>query len=495
MNGPMLTIRADASHQTGTGHIMRTLAIAQEWISRGGTCTYLCTSLPDAFHHRLELENCSVQILVSPPTSAEEILETSTLLQQLKPRWLLIDGYSFTPSYQASLSLPAQTKLAVISDFGSDDFNDPDLVIHSNIEPLADHREAPKKTTILSGADYILLRKEILNTTSFPATTDGKNLLITMGGSDPMEASFLVCQEILKYKNFQQLNIKVVLGVAYPIKGKMHSLHAPKIELMTNPPSMGDLYQWADTAITSPSTTALELAYCGVPTGLIITADNQEKILSSMLKNNLAIQLSDARGQEPEFIQLADLISSEKRLEIARNATKQIDGKGTKRICDAMRLPDIYLRPATIDDAKSLHEWTNDPVTRAASFNSDSVPWIDHLKWLDIQLSSPESTLLIIHSCTSKLGMIRFNKNVEPSGESIISVSLAPEFRNLGLAPLIISKATNYYFDTCPQQTITAWIKQTNIASIKSFLKAGFVDYPSLQHPDKIRMRLTNTPS
>ncbi|MEZ7955711.1 MAG: UDP-2,4-diacetamido-2,4,6-trideoxy-beta-L-altropyranose hydrolase [Rubritalea sp.] len=495
MNGPILTIRADASHQGGTGHIMRTLAIAQEWISRGGNCTYICASLPDTFLRRLELENCRVERLVSTPTSAEEIVETSTLLQKLKPHWLLIDGYSFTPSYQASLNLPKKTKLAVISDFGCNDFDDPDLAIHSNIEDLVDYTAAPNKTIILSGSDYILIRKEILNTTTSPTPIipKGKNLLITMGGSDPMEASFLACQEILKHKHFQQLNIKVILGAAYPTIGKMHSIQATNIELISNPSSMGELYQWADTAITSPSTTALELAYCGLPIGLIITADNQRKILSSMLKNNLALQLSDTRGQESEFFQLAELINSDKRLEIASNSAARIDGKGTKRICEAMRLPDINLRPVSTEDAKDLHNWSNDPVTRAASFNSDPIPWDNHLQWLDTQLNSTDSTLLIIKSSTSKLGVVRFNKNAETLGETIISITLAPEFRGLGLAPLILCNAALYYFDNYPQQTITAWIKPTNTASIKSFLKANFVDYPSTQHPDKVRMRLTNT--
>ena len=495
MNGPILAIRADASHQGGTGHIMRTLAIAQEWISRGGNCTYICATLPDAIRQRLETENCSIHMLKNAPATAEEIKETSAVLEELKPRWLLIDGYLFTPAYQEALELPNRTKLAVVSDYGCQDFHDPDLVIHSNIEAVADYTEASDKATILTGADYILLRKEILNTQTKPTTPTAKNLLITMGGSDPQEASFLVCQEILKLRDSENLNIKVILGAAYPANGKMHSINASNLELVCSPPSMGDIYEWADTAISSPSTTALELAYCGLPIGLIITADNQEKILSAMIDKNLAFQLSDARGEEATFNYLNDLLNSEMRLETSRRSSELIDGKGTKRICDEMNLPTISLRSGTLEDAKALHDWTNDPATRAASFSSDPIPWEGHLKWYKAQLNSTEVTLLIIESCSNKLGVVRFNKNAEADGESVISISLAPECRSLGLAPLILRKAADYFFEIYPQQAITAWIKPENIASVKTFIRANYSDYPSPQQPDKVRMRLTNTPS
>ncbi len=118
MKGPVLVIRADASHLGGAGHIMRTLAIAQEWVSRGGVCYYFCATLPPLMQQRLKSENCSVVMLNQQPASDEEAEETSQHLARLNPHWLLIDSYPLTPAYQESLDLPPRTRVANISDFG-----------------------------------------------------------------------------------------------------------------------------------------------------------------------------------------------------------------------------------------------------------------------------------------------------------------------------------------------------------------------------------------
>lgn len=493
MNGPLLVIRADASLNGGTGHIMRTLAIAQEWISRGGRCSYLCATLPAKMQTRLEDEGCNVLLLSTSPGSDEEASESSTHLQQLRPHWLLIDSYPLTQSYQSKLVLHPRTKTANISDFGCSDFYRPDLVIHPNIEVTGDYSSC--QATLLAGPEYTLLRTEIIHQQINNVTSNAANLLITMGGSDPLEASAKICHHLIKTGQLNTLSVKVILGPAYPKDGQMHQLNHPRLKIITSPPSMKNLYIWADTAISSPSTTALELAYYGLPIGLIITADNQEKVLAAMLQNNCALSIADARQQSIYFEQINSLLNSAERVEIAHNAKLKIDGKGTQRICEAMHLPQLYFRSATINDAKTLWQWTNDPATRAASFSSEPIPWENHLAWLSNQLNSPDVVFLIVESAHQKFGVVRYNLNAEATNESIISIGLAPEARGKGLAPLIISRSATHFFALNPQQTITAWIKPDNKASIQSFSKANFENYPSPLQPDQVRMRLVNKSS
>jgi spore coat polysaccharide biosynthesis predicted glycosyltransferase SpsG len=50
---PTLLIRADASVQIGTGHIMRMIALGQEWQARGGEVVFACAEVTPAMRERL----------------------------------------------------------------------------------------------------------------------------------------------------------------------------------------------------------------------------------------------------------------------------------------------------------------------------------------------------------------------------------------------------------------------------------------------------------
>lgn len=490
MNGPLLAIRADASHSGGTGHIMRTLAIAQEWIYRGGRCIYLCATLPDKMQHRLKAEGCCIHLLKSEAASNEEAQETSEALFQLNPHWLLFDSYPLNSTYQAKIQLPSRTRVSAISDFGDNDFHQPDVVIHPNLTATATYRKISDSVKVLSGASYILLRKEIRNSIPLTTSDKAKNLLITMGGSDPKEASAALCESLIENLSVTHLSIIVILGPAYAADGKMHQIKHPNIEIVQSPSSMSDLYHWADTAICSPSTTSFELAHFGLPIGLIITADNQELVLQAMEQMRSAIYLGDAR-EKLVISNIEPLLGGGKREQVAKNASAAVDGKGASRICDALDLPILNFRSASMNDAKDLWKWTNDPATRAASFNSDPIPWENHITWLEQQLNSEQVLFWIVESEKIKYGVVRYNLNVEAENEAVISIGLAPESRGLGLAPLIITKSSLHFFEKHPEYDIIAWIKPENKASHISFIRANFENYPSPEYPDRLRMRLT----
>ena len=494
MKGPVLVIRADASHLGGTGHIMRTLAIAQEWVSRGGVCYYFCATLPPLMQQRLKSENCSVVMLNQQPASDEEAEETSQHLARLNPHWLLIDSYPLTPAYQESLDLPPRTRVANISDFGVDDFAKPNLVIHANISIAADYLSLGEQATVLAGADYILLRREIICDEVKPVTKDASKLLVSMGGSDPQEAGALLCKYLIETDLIDHLKVRVVIGPAYPSDGLMYGVSHPNLESVLSPPSMKPHYHWADTAICSPSTTSLELAHYGLPIGLIVTADNQERVLEAMREMDAAILLADVRVQ-PDFSNIEYLLSGARRIAIAGRAADIVDGKGTQRVCEAMGLPELRFRAVTMGDAEILWEWSNDPLTRAASFDTKPIPWDDHLAWFSEQLETPTAVILIVESSENPLGVVRYNLNKEAIGEAVISINLAPEVRGRGLASLVLSRSAEYFFTRYPDQVITAWIRPENKGSHKSFIYAQYEDYPSPLYPDRIRMRLTHPTS
>lgn len=117
------------------------------------------------------------------------------------------------------------------------------------------------------------------------------------------------------------------------------------------------------------------------------------------------------------------------------------------------------MRPATFDDAATLFEWRNDPVTRAMSSNTDPVPWETHLAWLSASLANPDRTLLICEEDGVPVGTVRVD------GDEM-SWTVAPEARGRGLASIMIAMAG--------PQGRTAEIKAENLASQRAARKAGF---------------------
>ncbi len=494
MKGPLLAIRADASRETGTGHIMRSLALAQEWRRRGGRCIFLCSSLPDGLQQKIEDESCELHRLSHSGGTAKEATETSETLQRLHPRWLLVDGYSFDVAYQRRLKPPQYCRIACISDFGPEDFHSPDLVIHPNIAITGDYDTEGMNPRVLAGPRYVLLRSEIRRTHLRAVTKSAARILISVGGSDPGEVAMSVTETLIEKGVTERAAIRVILGPAYPEEGPMGHMVNPAVEIVRAPQSMKEHYDWADTAICSPSTTALELAHHGVPSGLIVSAGNQLKVLEAMQDMDVTTYLGDAR-ESVELQNLEELLDGEHRIPRAQRAAELIDGKGPDRLCDELGLPSLQLRPAHGKDAQALWNWANDPGTRAASFNPEEISWESHLDWLDRQLTSSSVALLLVESSLGRVGSVRFETTPQVPDESVISVNLAPEFRGMGLAPLILESGIDVYCSQGPTRTIVAWIKPENTASIRSFTRAGFKRDDASNYQDRIKMKLTSPPA
>jgi len=68
-------------------------------------------------------------------------------------------------------------------------------------------------------------------------------------------------------------------------------------------------------------------------------------------------------------------------------------------------------------------------------------------------------------------GQIRYQIDGQ---EAVVSVSLAPEQRGKGYGAEIIQLGTRKLLATTKTNTIHAYIKQDNTASVRAFIKAGF---------------------
>ena len=90
-----LIIRADASTEIGTGHVMRCLALAQAWQDAGNKATFVMAMKSPAIEARLRSEGFEVVIVQQTPGSAEDAVQTEGVANQHNAQWIVVDGYQF----------------------------------------------------------------------------------------------------------------------------------------------------------------------------------------------------------------------------------------------------------------------------------------------------------------------------------------------------------------------------------------------------------------
>src|SRR5208337_116367 len=98
-----LVVRADATVTSGTGHVMRCLALAQAWQDAGGQAIFAMAEGTLAVAERLRNESFEVERPGVQVGSAADAEKTSQLALQRGATWVVVDGYKFNAEYHASL--------------------------------------------------------------------------------------------------------------------------------------------------------------------------------------------------------------------------------------------------------------------------------------------------------------------------------------------------------------------------------------------------------
>ena len=134
----------------------------------------------------------------------------------------------------------------------------------------------------------------------------------------------------------------------------------------------------------------------------------------------------------------------------------------------------MELRKADPGDSRLLWQWRNDPAVRRASFNSDPIPWETHTEWFERSLETADRHIFIGLVDGHPIGMVRFDVNGD---EAEVSVSVAERGRGFGEA--IIRQGCKVMEEllgsgAAENLTFVANMRPENIASQKTFAKAGF---------------------
>lgn len=144
------------------------------------------------------------------------------------------------------------------------------------------------------------------------------------------------------------------------------------------------------------------------------------------------------------------------------------------------------LRPATLEDSPALFELSNDPLVRRQSMSSTPIARDEHEAWFQAQLDAVARGQAHFYIAEKQdagrevtspgqgtasprpmIGQVRF---APKDGENVISVSVHPAYRGRNFASRLIAEGCR----RSGLDRVLAYIKEDNIASIKSFTQSGF---------------------
>jgi UDP-2,4-diacetamido-2,4,6-trideoxy-beta-L-altropyranose hydrolase len=474
-----IVIRADASSQIGTGHVMRCLALAHVARTRGMTVSFVCAELPEALEDRLLDAGCTFHRIGVIPGSLEDAERTSSLARG--SRWLLLDGYRFDDAFEAKLKANLEisgTRILAFDDEGLQSHARVDAILNQNhgAEQFAPNYSS--SAIHLLGSRFALLRPEFLawQTWERPTPERISRILVTFGGSDLGNHSLEVLQA-LEAGFPAPLEIRVIVGAANrhleTLKLFAVTSHH-QIKLCQNVVDMPAMLAWAEFAISGAGSTVWELAFMNLPALIAIVAQNQLELATAM--DGVAGMQNLGWITELDQTALAKTIQDAMARASSPNSGRQlIDGFGAERVLAHLENDELWLRSAKPSDARQVWLWANDPEVRLVSFNSNPIPWESHQPWFTRKLEDDSSVLLIACKLEddAPFGLIRFDLE---SGEAVVSVMLDSQSRGHGLGSRVLERATQRLFATREVTTVRAYIKTDNSRSHRAFARAGYAD-------------------
>ncbi|QLH76829.1 UDP-2,4-diacetamido-2,4,6-trideoxy-beta-L-altropyranose hydrolase [Halosimplex rubrum] len=342
MTGTLL-IRTDGSAEIGTGHVMRCLTLAQSWHRNGGSVKFVGANIPDGLRDRIDEYTEAVHVLDSPPGTQYDASRTTSLAVNHDAEWIVVDGPHFGEEFLAEL-ITGPARVLLIDDMGKLDYYGTDIVLNQNLH--ADQEMYANRgtgTELLLGPEYVLLRDEFIEWLDWTpdAVKKPESLLVTLGGSDPNDATKTVVNALDQVST--DLETVVIVGVAnesLPDLADKAANVRQEITLKSNVRNMSTQMARADLAVSSGGTTCWELAFMGVPTVVGTIAPIEEHLVSGLKDAELFNHVGDfASVSEAEVAAAVTKLvqETEYRVQMSTHGQEIIDGYGRQRTIEAMR--------------------------------------------------------------------------------------------------------------------------------------------------------------
>lgn len=347
--------RCDASVQIGSGHVMRCLTLADMIAQSGGTCHFVCRVLPGDLITHITNRGHKVHPLPAPVDPVgwlgvpldQEIAQAGPIIATLAPDRIIVDHYGLDAAWETAVA-PAGCPVMVIDDV-ADRSHACDILLDQNLgrKALDYGGLVPDNCTRLIGTDYALLRPEFA--AARPAslvrrkTATLRHIMISMGGADADNVTTDVLDALAHCDGLPaDVHITVVMGSSAPhldvVRARAGTMPIPT-NVRVNVPDMAALMVQSDLAIGAAGSTSWERCCLGLPTLMLVLADNQASAAKALGASSGAVivpglQSSAAHVQFCNHLMQCNHPDTLRKMAV--DAAQIVDGVGTTRVLASM---------------------------------------------------------------------------------------------------------------------------------------------------------------
>lgn len=316
-----VVFRADASIEIGSGHIMRCLTLATALSAEPQTtCHFICRE------HKGNLitfiESKGFEVIRLPhndyintaeslahskwlgTTQKNDAAACESVLKLIQPDWLIVDHYAIDTQWEKQLK-PYYKKLFVIDDL-ADRKHIADILLDQNFGRKEEDYSTltPAQCKLLIGPEYALLRPEFSQWREYSLNRRKnieipKHWLVNLGGVDKDNITSEILSALSQCSLLPDTNVTVVMGASAPhtenVKDLAKTMPWP-CDVLVNVSNMAEIMANADIAIGAAGSTSWERCCLGVPTLLLVLAENQKEVASTFDKYGVALHINAANS-------------------------------------------------------------------------------------------------------------------------------------------------------------------------------------------------------
>lgn len=444
-----------------------------------------CASLYDELRER----NADVKMIVHGDIQQAGFLQGKTLVNQ---NWmdkaylsasLEPDDYVIVDSYLASreiydLIASIVQKAVFIDDTGRIEY--PRGII---VNPALDAKgiEYGKDTDrVLSGPEYVIVRSAFVTSSKADIPPMARRAFVIMGGTDVRNLTAGVMDSVCRANEDMDFDV-VVSPSQYESLDSMLKLGNVHLHTNVSEVEMSRLMARADLAITAAGQTIHELMVTRTPFIAVQVADNQKnniEAVSKFISPEVVLNCDQPTFYDSLLQHFSKMKSYEFRREISGRMASVVDGKGRKRIIDALfgisvNTDGIYLRKAQNEDMHDVFELSNEDFVRRYSINPNKIQWNDHVTWFNRVLSDENVVFYVATDQNGGFyGQIRYNLD---RSQATVSISLSGALRGKGLSKRLLNESIGKLLEERPQiEDVVAYVSERNRASMKIFSGLNF---------------------